>query len=163
MLHPSAALPYEGEEGCSTVDTLVPVARREPAPRLPPQPIVTIEESSAPMRRFSEVVGRCSGSSSWSFFHWFLNGVVSCRTSKQVSGVVFSPPALFFQQQWHQVLGCGPLTATPPHKKALRSLKMIINSVNYSYALAYSCWPNMFCLMLLFKKVHHQYSLLFIF
>ena len=29
-----------------------------------------------------------------SFFDWFLNGVVVCRTSKQVTGVISSPPAL---------------------------------------------------------------------
>lgn len=105
LSHMKAGVGWRG--GCSTVDALVPVARREPAPRLPPQPIVTIEESSAPMRRFSEVVGRCSGSSSWSFFHWFLNGVVSCRTSKQVSGVVFSPPALSFSSSGIRFLVVG--------------------------------------------------------
>lgn len=145
MLHPSAALPYEGrsrvegEEGCSTVDALVPVARREPAPRLPPQPIMTIEESCAPMRRLSEVVGRCSGSSSWSFFPLISQWGYIVSDIKASVWSCFQPPCALFQQQWHQVLGCGPLTATPPHKKALRSLKMIINSVNYSHALAYSC------------------------
>ena len=55
-----------GGEG-SAVAALVPVARRESAPRPPPQPITTMQEAPGPMRRPSEAVGRRSGSS-WEFF-----------------------------------------------------------------------------------------------
>lgn len=86
--HTEAGVGWGG--GLSAVAALVPVARRESAPWPPPQPIVVMQEAPGPMRRLSEAVGRRSGSS-WSFFDWFLNGVVMCWTSKQVSGVIFSP------------------------------------------------------------------------
>lgn len=72
-LHLSAAPPHGCRGGvgwrvvgCSAVAALVPVARRESAPRPPPQPIMAMQEAPGPMRRPSEAVGRRSGSS-WEF------------------------------------------------------------------------------------------------
>lgn len=72
-LHLSAAPPHGCRGGvgwrvvgCSAVAALVPVARRESAPRPPPQPITAMQEAPGPMRRPSEAVGRRSGSS-WEF------------------------------------------------------------------------------------------------
>lgn len=55
-----------------------------------------------------------------SFLDWFLNGVVVCRTWKQVAGVICSPPALCLSRR-ASALCRGQLAATPLHRGALRS------------------------------------------
>lgn len=143
MLHPSAALPYEGRsrvEGRGALRwmrlcLLLGESRHRGCLRN--------QSKNRRKLRTNEAVQRGGGPMLGFFFMEFFPlisqwGYIVSDIKASVWSC-FQPPCAFFQQQWHQVLGCGPLTATPPHKKALRSLKMIINSVNYSYALAHSC------------------------